>query len=100
MKKVYIDKATNTISQIIREDYDNFNEYNENTFGDLYYMIEAEDDEIENHGYTFNKRTLLFEKINDYIEEGFKEVKSTNDKIKELEDEIAELKSLLKSFVK
>mgnify|MGYP003288133469 FL=1 len=100
MKKVYIDKATNTISQIIKEDYDDFENYNENTFGDLYYMMEAEDKEIENHGYTFNKKTLLFEKINDYIEEGFKEVKSTDDKIKELEDEITELKSLLKSFIK
>ena len=100
MKKVYIDKTTNIVSQIIKEDYEGFEDYTENTFGDMYYMIEAEDEEVQDHGYIFNRETLLFDRIKDYVETGVVEVISVNDKIKELENKVAELTKLLNAFTK
>lgn len=100
MKKIYIDRFTNKVSQIIQEDFYGFNElYDQDTFGDRFYMIEAEDKEVKDHGYVLNGKTLLFDRIEGYVEEGMVEVKSTDDRVRELENELAEMKSLLKSLL-
>lgn len=61
MQKIYLNKETNVVEQIIKEDYDNFEGYNDETFGDNFYMILDVDNIINGYNVRYNKELLQFE---------------------------------------
>lgn len=64
MQKIYIWKETNSVSQIIKQDYQNYEKYDELTFGDTFYMIEVDDNNhLDCHDYFYNPYTEKFEKV-------------------------------------
>ncbi|MDU2672655.1 MAG: hypothetical protein E7C49_11650 [Clostridium sp.] len=64
MQKAYIGKQTNSICQLIPDTYERFENYNEDTFGDMYYMVIIPDGKhLDSHDYFYNPYDGTFEPI-------------------------------------
>ena len=64
MQKIYIGKDTNSVSQIIQEDFPRYDRYHQETFGTSFYMIEVDDDKhLDCHDYFYDPYSEEFEKI-------------------------------------
>lgn len=64
MQKAYIGKETNSISQLIPDTYERFESYDNETFGDRYYLIEIPDgEELPHPNYFYNSYEETFEEI-------------------------------------
>ena len=64
MQKIYIGKDTNSVSQIIQEDFPRYDRYHQETFGTSFYMIEVDDEHhLDSHNYFYDAYTGQFEKI-------------------------------------
>ena len=64
MQKIYIGKGTNSVSQIIEQHFPNYDNYDEFTFGNRYYMVEVDDDKhLDCHDYFYDPYSEEFEKI-------------------------------------
>ena len=61
MQKIYLNKETHVVEQIIKEDYDHFDSYNNDTFGESFYMVIDADNIINGYNVRYNKELLQFE---------------------------------------
>lgn len=87
MNKVFVDKTTNVVSQIINIDKDP--RWSEDWFS-WCYVVDDPDNKINSYGYTYNLETKKFEEIKGYKEpeviiEEKQEVQDIQDLKKELE---------------
>ena len=97
MQKIYLNKETNVVEQIIKEDYDNFEGYNDETFGDNFYMILDVDNIINGYNVRYNKELLQFEilpEVKSYTE-SYVEPNETQIQIEELKKENKQLNEKL-----
>ena len=95
MQKAYIGKQTNSISQLIPDTYERFEGYDENTFGDMYYMVVIPDGKhLDSHDYFFDPDTGEFEHIDGILPSDHIGEKEPS-RIEELEEENRELKERL-----
>ncbi len=104
MQKVYISKETHEVVQLIQEDYKNFTEYTEATFGEDVYLVVLEDEKhIDGHNYRYNLIKEEFEIIEDYKEveiainadeDLLKEIKALREENKYLKDVEQRLKRI------
>lgn len=100
MQKIYIEKSTNNVSQVIKDFYEGFNQYDQNTFGDLYYMIEIEEEEkgLDSVNFAYSPDTKTFKAIEPIIYEVIEEVKDDVKTVLELQKENEQLKEELTSL--
>lgn len=95
-----MNKKTNEVEQIIKPDYDNFERYNNDTFGDRFYMIEDMYDEVTDYNFLYHHHTQKFIKntVNrkSFVGEVVVEPNETMKKLLELETENEELKNKIK----
>lgn len=95
MQKAYIGKQTNSICQLIPDTYDRFENYDENTFGDMYYMVIIPDGKhLQSHDYFYDPETQEFEKIKGITPQDHMSLQEPS-RIKYLEEENRELKERL-----
>ena len=96
MQKIYIGKQTNSVCQIIEDYFENFEGYNELTFGSKYYMIVLEDGKkLDSHDYFYNPDTEEFEKIEGIVPSDHIASEIEPSKTELLEKENQELKERL-----
>lgn len=95
MQKAYIGKQTNSICQLIPDTYDRFENYTEDTFGDMYYLVIIPDGEhLDNHDYFYDPDTGKFEHIEGITSIDHK-AKIEPSKIEQLEEENIRLNNKL-----
>lgn len=63
MQKIYLNKETHVVEQIIKEDYDNFENYNDDTFGNSFYMVIDENNDINDYDFVYNISTNKFDRV-------------------------------------
>lgn len=101
MQKIYIDKNTNEVAQIITEDYSNFENYSETTFGNGTYLIEVDSvNSLDSHNYKYNKAKKEFIKIDKTEVLESEVIYSTEDEIKRLKEEQNKLNEKLDKILK
>lgn len=112
MQKIYIEKSTNKVSQIIKDYYEDFETYGGDAFGDTYYMVEIKnkEDELENHFFTYDPITKTFESTGEVAEEvviedrraEMRDLQAENEQLKsemaDLKAELDEIKNLIKNL--
>lgn len=87
MQKAYIGKQTNSISQLIPDTYDRFDSYDNDTFGNMYYMVIIPDGQhLDSHDYFYDPDTQKFEAI-EGISPQDHEAKVESSKVEQLENE-------------
>lgn len=89
MQKIYLNKETNVVEQIIKEDYDHFDSYNDDTFGESFYMVVDADNIINGYNVRYNKELLQFEILPEVKShtESYVEPNETQIQINELKEE-------------
>lgn len=89
MQKIYLNKETNVVEQIIKEDYDHFDSYNDDTFGESFYMVVDADNIINGYNVRYNKELLQFEILTEVKShtESYVEPNETQIQINELKEE-------------
>ena len=101
MQKIYIGKQTNSVCQVIQDTFENFDNYNELTFGEKYYMVFLEDgQEIDSHDYFYDQYTNEFEKIEGITPEDHIASSIEPSKTEILEEENKQLKDRLRAIEK
>ena len=63
MQKIYLNKETNIVEQIIKADYDHFDSYNNETFGDNFYMVVDLESVVDGYNYVYDLESLKFKRI-------------------------------------
>ena len=103
MQKIYLNKETHVVEQIIKEDYDHFENYTDETFGDNFYMVLDENNEINDYDFIYNINTNNFDRVleakaytESYVEPNdveiqINELKEENKMLNEKLDKILEL---------
>ncbi len=102
MQKIYLNKETHVVEQIIKEDYDHFDSYNNDTFGESFYMVIDADNIINGYNVRYNKELLQFEilpevksyEVKSYTE-SYVEPNETQIQIEELKKENKQLNEKL-----
>lgn len=89
MQKIYLNKETNVVEQIIKENYDHFDSYNDDTFGESFYMVVDADNIINGYNVRYNKELLQFEILPEVKShtESYVEPNETQIQINELKEE-------------
>ena len=97
MQKIYLNKETNIVEQIIKEDYDHFESYTDETFGDKFYMVEDLESEVDGYSYIYDLESLKFKRVTETKEfkESVVEPSETQIQIKELKEENKNLNNKL-----
>lgn len=96
MNKVYVNKETNLVEQIINIDVNT--RWSKDWFP-WCYIVDDENNSLKHHGYKYNLETEQFEEIEGYEEPVTIIEKSQNEKVEDMlaqrDNEIAELKKML-----
>lgn len=101
MQKIYIGKGTNSVSQIIEQHFPNYDNYDEFTFGNRYYMVEVDDDKhLDCHDYFYDPYSEEFEKIEGITPEDHIASSIEPSKTEILEEENKQLKDRLRAIEK
>ena len=97
MQKIYLNKETNIVEQIIKEDYDHFESYTDETFGDKFYMVEDLESEVDGYSYIYDLESLKFKRVTETKEfkESVVEPSETQIQIKGLKEENKNLNNKL-----
>lgn len=63
MQKIYLNKETHVVEQIIKEDYDHFDSYSNDTFGESFYMVIDKNNDINDYDFIYNINTNNFDRV-------------------------------------
>ena len=97
MQKIYLNKETNIVEQIIKADYDHFDSYNNETFGDNFYMVVDLESVVDGYNYVYDLESLKFKRIIEtkQLKKSVVEPSETQIQIKELKEENKNLNNKL-----